>query len=60
MAACAVSVVLGDGTKHDIAVTVGPSADPACNGVLVVTSVSPDFTSPTCIAPFFDGGNDGD
>ncbi len=45
---CTVSVVLGDGTKHDFSITLGPSTDPQCNGAYVVTSSAPDFTSATC------------
>jgi hypothetical protein len=44
-------VVLGDGTKHDVSVTVGPSTDPACHGVIVVTTPTPSFASPTCALP---------
>jgi hypothetical protein len=56
MSNCTVSVVLGDGTSHDFSITVAQSSDPACNGQLVVTSLAPNFTSPTCMPP--DAGPD--
>jgi hypothetical protein len=51
---CTVTVMLGDGTTHDVSVTVAETAP--CGSVDVVTNPSQGFASPTCVVP--DAGSD--
>jgi hypothetical protein len=52
---CAISVLLGDGTKHDVAVTVG--SDPRCPGVVVQSTSQTYFA--TCVAAVPEAGAEG-
>lgn len=49
---CTITVVLGDGTTHDVAVTVGVDNTDFCHNVTTVVSpANDDFASATCAPP---------
>jgi hypothetical protein len=56
---CMVSLVLGDGTKHEFSITVAPSETKGCGNVVTSPMGNQDFTSPTCPSLAFpDSGAD--